>query len=73
LQENNIKNVFVVGLAYDFCVAHTAYDSIKSGFDTFIIKEACRGISDPTTIDAENNFIQQGIKVISSEDMENLL
>lgn len=64
LQENKIEKVLVVGLAYDFCVAHTAYDSSKLGYKTYIIKEACRHISEETKVEAENNFKKYGIELI---------
>lgn len=44
LHTHNIKRVFVVGLATDFCVAWTAIDAVHFGFETFVIEDACRGI-----------------------------
>ncbi|MDH2436308.1 bifunctional nicotinamidase/pyrazinamidase [Pokkaliibacter sp. MBI-7] len=44
LQERGIKQVYVVGLATDFCVAWTAMDAARSGFKTAVIEDACRGI-----------------------------
>lgn len=39
LNKNNIKEVFVCGLALDYCVIATAVDSSKFGFKTTIIKD----------------------------------
>jgi len=44
LRERNIKRVFCVGLALDFCVRFSAEDARKQGFDTVVIEQACRGI-----------------------------
>jgi len=44
LRERNIKRVFCVGLALDFCVRFSAEDARKEGFDTVVIEQACRGI-----------------------------
>jgi nicotinamidase/pyrazinamidase len=44
LRERGIRRVFVCGLATDFCVAWTALDSRKAGFDTTVIEDASRGI-----------------------------
>jgi len=44
LTERHIRRVFVCGLATDFCVAWTALDARKAGFDTAVIEDACRGI-----------------------------
>ena len=35
-----IERVFVVGLALDFCVQFTAIDSVKLGYETFVIEDA---------------------------------
>jgi nicotinamidase/pyrazinamidase len=44
LKERSISRVFVCGLATDFCVAWTAIDARKAGFDTSVIEDACRAI-----------------------------
>ena len=44
LRERHVRRVFICGLATDFCVAWTALDARKAGFDTAVIEDACRGI-----------------------------
>ncbi|HEX8595815.1 MAG TPA: bifunctional nicotinamidase/pyrazinamidase [Pseudomonas sp.] len=44
LKERNVKNVFVVGLALDFCVAWSALDARAAGFTTVVVEDACRAI-----------------------------
>ena len=44
LTERGIKRCFVAGLATDFCVAWTAMDATKAGFETYMIEDASRGI-----------------------------
>jgi nicotinamidase/pyrazinamidase len=44
LDERGIKRVFVCGLATDFCVAWTALDARKLGFDCVVVEDACRAI-----------------------------
>jgi nicotinamidase/pyrazinamidase len=44
LKARGIKTVFVTGLATDFCVAWTAIDARKAGFDVYVIEDATRGI-----------------------------
>ena len=38
LDEAKAKEVYVVGLAFDFCVGSTALDAKKCGFKTFVIE-----------------------------------
>ena len=44
LKERKIKTLFVTGLATDFCVAWTAIDARKAGFEVYVVDDACRGI-----------------------------
>jgi hypothetical protein len=39
-----VTDVYVVGLATDYCVKFTALDAQDLGFKTFVIEEACRGV-----------------------------
>lgn len=46
LKDKNVKEVFVTGLATDYCVKDTVIDSAKAGFKTTVIWDACRGIAE---------------------------
>lgn len=37
--------VMVCGLAQDYCVAYTAKDAAKAGFNTYLVEDATRGIA----------------------------
>lgn len=45
LKEKGVSDVYVVGLATDYCVKYTALDALKLGFKTFLIEDACRGVN----------------------------
>ena len=45
LKEHHIEQVYLCGLATDYCVKFTALDAIRLGFRTFIVRDACRGIN----------------------------
>ena len=45
LKERGISQVFIVGLATDYCVKFTALDAIALGFKTTVIADACRGVN----------------------------
>jgi nicotinamidase/pyrazinamidase len=44
LKERALSRVFLVGLATDFCVAWSALDARKAGFEAVVIEDATRGI-----------------------------
>jgi nicotinamidase/pyrazinamidase len=44
LKERGLKSVYLVGLATDFCVAWSALDAKRAGFNASVIEDATRGI-----------------------------
>jgi nicotinamidase/pyrazinamidase len=44
LKERGFERVFLVGLAFDYCVRYSAEDSKTMGFETVVIEDACRAI-----------------------------
>src|SRR5437868_13058179 len=44
LKARGIDTIFVTGLATDFCVAWTALDARKLGFNAYVIEDATRGM-----------------------------
>ncbi|MCE5249076.1 bifunctional nicotinamidase/pyrazinamidase [bacterium] len=44
LKERGVEDVFVMGLATDYCVRFSALDAVKFGFRTFLIVDGCRGV-----------------------------
>lgn len=47
LVDRGFRRLFLCGLASDFCVAWSAEDAARAGFDTFIVEDATRGIALP--------------------------
>lgn len=45
LKEKDVKEVFIMGLAADYCVKFTALDAVALGFKTYLIKDATRGVN----------------------------
>jgi len=71
LRERGIERLFVAGLATDFCVAWTALDARKAGFDTYVIADACRGIDiDGSVAAAWAKLAAHGVKRIQSIDID---
>jgi nicotinamidase/pyrazinamidase len=44
LQELGITEVYICGVATDYCVKFTALDAVKRGYATFLVGDACRGV-----------------------------
>jgi nicotinamidase/pyrazinamidase len=71
LKARGIKTVFVTGLATDFCVAWTAMDARKAGFDVYVIEDATRGIDlNGSLAAAWKQMAAQKVKRIQSADVD---
>ena len=76
LKSRGIERVFLVGLAYDFCVAYSALDAVKDGFEAVVVKDLCRSIGMPvdngrTTVDVmEDAFASNGVVVVDAQSLE---
>jgi nicotinamidase/pyrazinamidase len=70
LKARGLKRLFVAGLATDFCVAWTALDARKAGFETYVVEDACRGIDTQGSLaKAWTDMAKAGVKRIQSGDI----
>ena len=70
LKARKLKRLFVAGLATDFCVAWTALDARKAGFETYVVEDACRGIDTQGSLaKAWKDMAKAGVKRIQSSDI----
>src|SRR5215470_7642579 len=70
LKARGIDTVFVTGLATDFCVAWTALDARKLGFNVYVIEDATRAIDLQGSLAAAwKNMTEAGVKRIQAGDI----
>ena len=70
LRERGIDTVFVVGIATDFCVAWTAIDACKLGFQTYVISDATKGIDLHGSLQhAWQEMLAHGVKRLYCKDI----
>ena len=70
LKARKLQRLFVAGLATDFCVAWTALDARKAGFETYVVEDACRGIDAQGSLaKAWADMAKAGVKRIQSGDI----
>ncbi len=68
LRERGLTRLFLCGLATDFCVAWSALDARTSGFDVWVIEDACRAIDlDESLARAWRDMEQAGVLRVSKE------
>lgn len=70
LASRGVTEVYVCGLATDYCVAWTAEDSLAAGFRTFVIEDACRAIDlDGSLARAWGRLDGLGVRRIGSAEL----
>ena len=71
LRERGLTQVFLVGLATDYCVGWSAMDARKAGFTAFVIEDATRGIdTDGSLAKAWTDMLGAGDRRIQSSDLD---
>lgn len=70
LRERGVKDVYVCGLAGDYCVYYTAKDALKEGFSTCIIEDATRSINNDDFEKAKQDIRSAGGRVIDSATIQ---
>ena len=70
LKARKVEKLFLTGLATDFCVAWSAMDARKAGFETSVVEDACRGIDIQGSLAAAwADMEKAGVKKIQSADI----
>jgi nicotinamidase/pyrazinamidase len=70
-RERGVTDVYVMGLATDYCVKFTALDARVLGLRAFLVADACRGVNlAPGDVAAAVDEMQKaGVKVVTSADV----
>ncbi|MQF82420.1 MAG: bifunctional nicotinamidase/pyrazinamidase [SAR202 cluster bacterium] len=71
MRERGLQEVYVCGLATDFCVNWSAMDARQAGMDVWVIEDACRAIDLNGSLDsAWKDMEREGVQRISSADIQ---
>jgi nicotinamidase/pyrazinamidase len=69
LKGKQATEVYIAGLAADYCVYYTAKDALLEGFMTYIIEDAVRAINVEGFKKAKEDILSKGGKIINSSDI----
>ncbi|MGE0198526.1 MAG: bifunctional nicotinamidase/pyrazinamidase [Simkaniaceae bacterium] len=67
LKQKGVTELYIAGLATDFCVLYSVLDARKLGYPISVIKDACRAIGDGEK--ALKRMKEAGANIISSADL----
>jgi nicotinamidase/pyrazinamidase len=71
LSERGVRDVWVMGLATDYCVKFTALDARQLGFDVTLVEDGCRGVElrPGDVARAGEEMRGAGVRVVQSADV----
>lgn len=71
LRAEKIDEVFIMGLATDYCVKYSALDAVRLGFNVYVIADACRAVElkPGDTIAALKEMQEAGVHIIHVKDV----
>jgi nicotinamidase/pyrazinamidase len=71
LKEQGVTDVYVCGLATDYCVKFTALDAADLGFATYLIRDGSRGVNlhEDDVEKAIDQMRAEGVTVVDSTDI----
>ena len=69
LKSRGVEDVFVCGLARDYCVAWSAEDAFDAGFRVTVIWDLCRSIDSVSDAKLRLSLEGRGIKIVSAEQL----
>jgi nicotinamidase-related amidase len=70
LKDKEVTDVFVVGLAADYCVQSTAVDAAAEGFKTWIVEEGTRPVDDQGWTQCMWSLDRKNVTVVSASGKE---
>jgi nicotinamidase/pyrazinamidase len=71
LQEQKVTDVYLLGLATDYCVKYSALDAVKLGFKTHVVIDGCRGVElkRGDTQSAIDEMQRAGVEIVTSGEL----
>lgn len=70
LKQNKTDEIYVVGLALDYCVGSTALDGAKNGYKTYVIAECTKPVAAETGESMIQRLKENNIQYISLEALK---
>ncbi|KAK3738348.1 hypothetical protein QZH41_014330, partial [Actinostola sp. cb2023] len=69
LLKKGVTDVYICGLAIDYCVKFTARDAAQHGFNVYVVEDACRSISHEGCCQAKAEFKKDGVILLDSTEV----
>jgi len=73
LHRAGITDVYLAGLAYDYCVGFSALDAKALGFNVYVIEDGTRGVAPDSTTSMIQQLTEKRVSIIKSADVPRIL
>ncbi|ASJ09870.1 nicotinamidase [Thermococcus sp. P6] len=64
LRKHGVKRVYICGVATEYCVRATALDAVKRGFETYLLRDAVKGIKPLDEERALKELERAGVRIL---------
>ncbi|KAG5636595.1 hypothetical protein H0H81_007535 [Sphagnurus paluster] len=71
LESHGVTDVFIVGIAGDYCVKSTALDAVDFGYKTWVVRDAVRSVSFEGTEWTDMQL--KGVRIVDSEEVKRMI
>ncbi|MEM9069970.1 MAG: bifunctional nicotinamidase/pyrazinamidase [Myxococcota bacterium] len=71
LRERGVREVYVLGVATDYCVKFTALDAAAEGFTVHLVEDGCRGVelNEGDVAKAKDEMHAAGVHIVQSSEV----
>ena len=66
LHQNNITDVYLMGVATEYCVKFSCLDAVADGFTVYLIQNGCAGINKTDIENALKEMQDKGVRLLHS-------
>ncbi|MEM3637414.1 MAG: isochorismatase family protein [Conexivisphaerales archaeon] len=73
LRKENVTNIFIAGVATEYCVFSTAMDGLKNGFKVFLLGDAVKGINESDSDSAVSKMKAAEVYLLTINELDAVL
>ena len=72
LKEKGVDEVYILGLALDYCVKYSVLDALELGFKTYLVIDGCRGVNleEGDSEEAVSEMSEKGAIIVKSAEIK---
>lgn len=72
LQKNQVKELYVAGLALDYCVKFTSLQGVQNGYKTYVVTDATKPVAADTGKEALAELKVKGVGFVTTAEVKKL-